>query len=183
MSVANKLLEVMRMVDRYRYNVYPMEMVKEEDGDYVKYDDYEKSLKSKLEVSMMNKWEKIAKIVGEENGIELGLNEEFEIASHRFNPYKFTGEGLCDCDNNIYFAGLGKLIEGHYQIKKLPRKPKLGEWYCIPDFTEDDLISEYEWRDDPCDNNFFNVGIVRFAKEEAIALAKKMLEVAKGDKI
>jgi len=32
------------MVDRYNYNDYPVEMVKEDDGDYVKYDDYKKLL-------------------------------------------------------------------------------------------------------------------------------------------
>jgi hypothetical protein len=145
--------------------------------------DYNSISCNKWEVKTMNKWEKIAKIVGEENGIELGLGEEFEIEEDYdiYNPYKFTEEGLRDNTGSICDEEIGHMLYSRNKIKKIPRKPKNGEMYWVIDFYEVDCVYEYAWNDNEIDNKYLNSGIIRFTKEEAITLAKKMLEVAKGD--
>jgi len=131
----------------------------------------------------MNKWEQIAKIVGEENGIELKLGEEFEIEGQCFHPYVFTSVGLYNKEGEDISLHLSKLINGSYKIKKIPRKPQKSERYWVPEFMEDSLAEFYTWTDGKADNNFFKNRLVCSTKEEAIALAKKMLEVTKGDNV
>ena len=71
--------------------------------------------------------------------------------------------------------------EYRYKIKKIPRKPKDGDMYWVIDFYEIDCVYRYKWFNNEVDNKYLDSGIICYTKEEAIALAKKMLEVAKGD--
>jgi hypothetical protein len=128
----------------------------------------------------MNKWEQIAKIIGEENGFQLGLSEEFEIEGYRNSPYRFTEEGLFDCKNFKGEKVLVDLIYSVIKIKKLPRKPKYGETYYIPYFSVDCLYMETEWLDTEFDLNCHKFGLIRFSKEETIELAKEIILLAQS---
>jgi hypothetical protein len=142
-----------------------------------------------MEGSMMNKWEKVLNIINEVQGTDIEMGEEFDIIladktmSYK-NPYMFTYDGMVTATNDGHFepnSKIGYLISGEVRIKKLPRKPKEGEWYWVPEIYDTGMASSYTWQDCASDNAIFNLGIVRYTQEEAIALAKKMLEVAKGD--
>ena len=68
---------------------------------------------------------------------KLELEEEFDIEGLYYNPYKFTHEGLCDCDGEVMKRTLGNLLRGELTIIKKPWEPKIGETYWIIDAQGD----------------------------------------------
>lgn len=71
------------------------------------------------------------------------------------------------------------LLYGRLRIRKLPRKPAIGDMYCYPDPVNPLLWRTCSWRDDVFDNYRFQHGFVFTTREEAIEIAKQMLAVAK----
>ena len=59
-------------------------------------------------------------------------------------------------------------------------KPEIGETYFSPCvmFCEADYVS-HEWAGEPVEENWYKSGFVCHTVEEAIELARKMLDVAK----
>lgn len=86
--------------------------------------------------------EKIFEILGVKS------NELFKIKSNNdciFNGYYKLDENLIlrYYDNRRSTLGLADLLNGDYNIIKLPKKKKLRDW------TENDM---QEWREQKCDN-------------------------------
>ena len=122
----------------------------------------------------MNKMKEVAKL------LDVELNEPFEIECDLFNPFTLKENGIYDKHGNIRDVVLSLLLIGEYKIKK-QWKPKEGDIYYIPRFYARNLYEQIEWLDDHIDKRVFNRNMVCETKEEAIALAKKMLEVAKSE--
>ena len=127
-------------------------------------------------------------------GVELG--EEFKIKSREVWTYKFE-------DNRLRLVGddtkmsyetantLAALLNGEYEIVKLPWKPKredtyysfynaLFKYYGYERVRE---ISEYCWSDSPLDFALLKMGWVFRTREEAKAalpkVAKELGKIAK----
>lgn len=67
------------------------------------------------------------------------------------------------------------LLYGRLRIRKLPRKPVIGDMYCYPYPATPILWGRCSWRDDEVDNYRLQHGLVFTTGEEAIAKAEKML--------
>jgi len=65
-----------------------------------------------LELVEDSKMAQVARILG----VELG--EEFEIEGSGYNPYKFTEDGLLDCEGSERDTRFGYLLTGRYKIKR-----------------------------------------------------------------
>lgn len=79
---------------------------------------------------------------------------------------------------------LAHVLWGVWQIKKLPWKPKKGDTYFMPGiFGGIAVVEDAIWNEDEGDREVeelhYNNGLVCRTREEAMAKAKKMLEVAK----
>ena len=131
---------------------------------------------------MMNKWEKVLDIINEVQGTDIKMGEEFEIENFIRNPVVMTDEGLIDYNDNVLQNYLVGLIYGSVRIKPKKWVPKEGEAYFVPDLSTLSSIGVLTFGEcDILDSIHNNRNIIRYTKEEAIALANKMLEVAKGD--
>jgi len=130
----------------------------------------------------MEKWELITKMVGEANDIDLRLDDKFEIWGQSFHPYVFTRVGLFNKDGDEVSMHLSKLINGTYKIKKIPRKPKVGEKVYMPSLRQERLYHSFHWYEDESNRRDFENGIVRFTPEEAMELANEMIDLAKSKK-
>jgi len=124
----------------------------------------------------MNKMKEVAKLLG----VELG--EPFEIEGEYYNPFIIKEDGLYDRDNYKDDETFLGLILGKYKIKK-QWKPKTYEVYYVPQiyYNEGYLYEIFIWNDSVFDKIMLRRNLVCKTEEEAIALAKKMLEVAKNE--
>ena len=141
---------------------------------------------------MANYMAEVAKLLG----VELG--ESFKITSDTQgdypgdyqNYYRFT-------ENNCFetsFDGvkwetatviiLRVILMGGARIIKLPWKPREGEKYYVPRIAirPYDRHYCYYWDNSGVDIKRYDMGIVCKTPEEAVALTKKMLAVAKEGK-
>jgi len=121
----------------------------------------------------MNKMKEVAELLGVE------LNEPFEIEGEFCNPFVIKEDGLYDKYNDKDDETFSCLIWGEYKIKK-KWKPEIWKKYYVPALTEDDFYWVNIYIDDDYDRFLLKRGLICKTKEEAIALAKKMLEVAKS---
>lgn len=71
------------------------------------------------------------------------------------------------------------LLLGENEIIKLPWKPKYDEEYYIPSISNAISYNHFYWKGDALDDRCYNLGVVFKSKEEAVAMTKKMLAVAK----
>lgn len=126
--------------------------------------------------------------VAELLGVKFG--EVFKIADDdgTYNFYfRLTEEnGIEYSEDNTYWEQsaatiLRDLLLGDVRINKLPWKPQKEEIYCIPyiSLNEKEMYDKSIWFDDNTDMMLYNMGLVCKTKDEAIALTKKMLAVAK----
>ena len=127
----------------------------------------------------------LIKTIAEKLGLkwddEMGESEKFEIHKFTYNPHKLTNDGLFNkygdsCDN-----GLNCLVKELATIKKLPFIPEIGEMYYTPDVSETDKYFEFINLGDSVDEIVIERGLAFRTKEEAIAMANKMLEVVKNE--
>lgn len=132
------------------------------------------------------------KDVAELLGIE--LNSPFKVVGAISNDQitsnycRLTEWGIQYLDNDgcwkCGFASslLEGLIIGTIAIDGIPRMPREGAYYYIPDISAESKYTRYVWHKNEVDMEHYHLGIVCASKEEAIALAKKMLAVVKEKK-
>ena len=133
-----------------------------------------------------NHMAEVAKIFGVELGesfkITSGIQDDYQ------SYYRFTeSNGIEISDDGVTWkmtsvATLLKyLLMGDIRIVKLPWKPREGEKYYVPRiaFQPENRHSYYYWGNSGFDIERYKMGIVCKTPEEAIALTKKMLAVAK----
>ena len=127
-------------------------------------------------------------------GVE--LEEVFKVtdddSGKYHNYYKFTEKkGIEVSEDNVKWeadtAGtlvLKWLLIGVARIIRLPWKPQRGETYYIPCIVAQPeyMYSMFYWNDDNYDKEYYRMGLVCKTPEEAVALTKKMLTVAKEGK-
>ena len=69
-----------------------------------------------------------------------------------------------------------------YKVKKLPWKPKHFESYYLPYLSAQSMITKVTWEDNWQDELVYKRGLVCKTREEAIALAKRILGVINSEK-
>lgn len=126
-------------------------------------------------------------------GVEIGEVFKIKIADdekdsyHTHYYYRLTeNSGIEYSEDNINWETgaamiLRELLMGDIRISKLPWKPQIGEKYYIPRIAirPEDRHYYYYWGNYASDIKRYDMGIVCKTPEEAIALTKKMLAVAK----
>lgn len=128
---------------------------------------------------MANRMKGVAKLLG----VELG--KEFYIEGDK-DRFKITDAGV-----EYYSVAYGKwfstmpivlekLLNGTYVIKDI-WAPDLGQVYYYPIVDLDSLCCNCEWHGDNTDYHRLDNGLVFQTREEAIELAKKMLETAREE--
>ena len=138
---------------------------------------------------MANRMAEVAKLLG----VELG--ESFKITSDTHgdyqNYYRFTENNCLEMsDDGVEWkiikaeVLLKRILMGNIRIVKLPWKPQKDEKYYIPyiNINPVHMYDEYYWNNDNIDIGYYRMGLVCKTIEEAIALTKKMLAVAKEGK-
>ena len=127
-------------------------------------------------------------------GVELG--EVFKVtdddSGKYHNYYRFTEKkGIEVSEDNVKWEAdtaevlvLKWLLIGVARIIKLPWKPQEGEKYYVPRIAirPYDRHYCYYWDNSGVDIKRYDMGIVCKTPEEAVALTKKMLAVAKEEK-
>lgn len=133
---------------------------------------------------MANHMAEVAKILGVE------LNEKFRIEGVRTDYiYKISDRGLVLQPTwrswwEAVPLTLTRLLTGEAgKIIKLPWKPKYGELYYAPHFTPYMCHCQIlNWgQDKKFDNFLFSHGLVFKTEEEAVAMTKKFLMMAKEE--
>lgn len=136
-------------------------------------------------IAMTNHMAEVAKI------LDVDLGEEFKIKRAPSNCfYKFSHEGLFLYHRDKYGRlenrhgerstnMLSLLLEGIYEIVKLPWKPAINEIYFIPRIDRPEMVSWNTWQDSEIDIFRYNLGLVCKTKEDAIAIANKKLAMLK----
>lgn len=131
---------------------------------------------------MANHIAKVAQMLG----VEIG--EVFQISPLKYCFFKFTDDFLAQSvknkDNDDWIIAkdsrLRGLLNGRLSIRKLPWKPTKGEKYYFPNTSDyKELCDVNLWDNDEFDENLYRQGLVFKTREEAVALTKKMLAVAK----
>ena len=126
-------------------------------------------------------------------GVELG--ESFKITSDTQgdypgdyqNYYRFTENNCFETSVEGVKWGtatvrvLRGILMGDARIVKLPWKPQEGEKYYVPRIAirPEDRYYWYHWQNSDADIKRYDMGLVCKTPEEAVALTKKMLAVAK----
>ena len=135
---------------------------------------------------MNNKMKDVSKLLGVKLG-EVFFIKEYPSDSKMY--LKFTENGLersLDKDSWAKAAGWvwERIITGALKINKLPWKPQEGEKYYVPRIAirPYDRHYWYYWDNSGVDIKRYDMGIVCKTPEEAVALTKKMLAVAKEEK-
>ena len=127
-------------------------------------------------------------------GVELG--EVFKVtdddSGKYHNYYRFTEKkGIEVSEDNVKWEAdtaevlvFKWLLIGVARIIKLPWKPQEGEKYYVPRIAirPYDRHYCYYWDNSGVDIKRYDMGIVCKTPEEAVALTKKMLAVAKEDR-
>ena len=123
-------------------------------------------------------------------GVELG--ESFKITSDTGGDYQkyyrltenncieFSDDGV-EWKMTTAAALLKYILMGDIRIVKLPWRPREGEKYYVPRIVirPEDRYCYYYWDNSGVDIKRYDMGIVCKTPEEAIALTKRMLTVAK----
>lgn len=125
----------------------------------------------------MNKMKEVAELLGVE------LEEEFEIEEID-NKYKITENGLLSKGSSDWFIShinILHLLTGEVKIKK-QWKPKQDEAYYSIELSNKSLCEYSNWDDYWHENLLLERGLIFKTREEAIACAKRMLEVAKEER-
>lgn len=127
----------------------------------------------------------VAKIFGVELGEAFKVTDDTNGYYHRY--YQFTDKkGLKTSVDGVEWetaaaVTLRDILMGDIRIVKLPWKPQEGEKYYVPRIAirPYDRHYYYYWDNSGADIKRYDMGIVCKTPEEAVALTKKMLAVAK----
>lgn len=128
----------------------------------------------------------VAKLLGVEVGEVFQIDKDPALNGCVF---RFSNNDLqlsaANVDNDTWEVAndnrLLGLLYGNLSIRKLPWKPKINEVYYIPRIHPDDsfMWTTVVWENNKGDNKLYQLGIVCKTVEEAKAMTKKMLAVAK----
>ena len=114
------------------------------------------------------------------------LEEDFRIKGIRSDLlFRITEGGVFSHYSESEYGELNKLmltqlLTGESEIIKLPWKPKFGEAYYIPVIPCVRPVCEEErWKNTEEERIYYEMGFICKTGEEAVALARRMLAVAK----
>lgn len=121
---------------------------------------------------MANYTEEVAMLLG------VKLGEEFRL-KEKEGRYRISERGVeCFGRHSQTWqplqVSLDSILTGEYTIKR-KWKPQEGEMYYFPDFGTDSLGSCLCWLGTETDKNLYNRGLVFQTREDAIAMAKRVL--------
>lgn len=133
---------------------------------------------------MVNYMNRVAEMLG------LKLGETFRITKdndERVRYFRFTKEGIIVSQNSVHWNDittaivLEDILAGRAKVVALPWKPKNNEVYYIPCIHPNGsfMWTSVTWEGNKGDNKLYQLGLVCKTPEEAVALTKKMLAVAK----
>lgn len=128
---------------------------------------------------MANRMKGVAKLLGVELGKEFyieGDKDRFKITNAGVEYYSFAYRKWFPTMPIV----LEKLLNGTFVIKDI-WTPDSGQVYYYPIVDEDSLCCDCEWHGEDTDYHRLDNGLVFETKEEAIELAKKMLETAREE--
>ena len=135
-----------------------------------------------------NHMAEVAKMFGVELGepfkITSGIKDDYQ-SYYRFtenNCFETSVDGVkWETATVIVLRGI---LMGDTRIVKLPWKPQEGEKYYVPRIAirPYDRHYYYYWENSGVDIKRYDMGLVCKTPEEAVALTKKMLAVAKEDR-
>ena len=127
----------------------------------------------------------VAKLLGVELGESFKTTSSTQGDYHRY--YQFTDKkGFETSVDGVEWemaaaVTLRAILMGDIRIVKLPWKPREGEKYYVPRIAvrPEDRHFYYYWTYDDINIKHYHMGLVCKTPEEAVALTKKMLAVAK----
>lgn len=134
---------------------------------------------------MSNKMSSVAGLFGMELGEVFCIKGGSNYTYYPKTYLKFTESGLKEsADRTSWYSARAwmwkGLITGALQAIKLPWKPKYDEEYYIPSIGNAIGYNHLYWKGDALDDRYYNLGLVFKSKEEAVAMTKKFLAVARG---
>ena len=127
--------------------------------------------------------------VAEALGVEIG--EVFKISredrNEKFTKYfRITHDNIEESEYQFLYSHwdtcnsevLLRLLNGSLTLRKLSWKPKKDEMYYVPAIGvhPEYMYQEFIWDKDNADIERYNTGLVYKTKEEATAVAEKMLK-------
>ena len=127
--------------------------------------------------------------VAETLGVEIG--EVFKISredrNEKFTKYfRITHDNIEESEYQFLYSHwdtcnsevLLRLLNGSLTLRKLSWKPKKDEMYYVPAIGvhPEYMYQEFIWDKDNADIERYNIGLVYKTKEEATAVAEKMLK-------
>lgn len=131
----------------------------------------------------------VAKLLGVEEGEVFQISGDISLEKCFF---MFTDEFLYISDSGkdgswcvASDSRLTGLIYGYLSIRKPLWKPAFGEKYYTPSIDRKDFLFLYtvdSWTDDKYDKEFYKRGLVFKTREEAIAMAEKLLSLVKEER-
>lgn len=128
---------------------------------------------------MANCMKGVAKLLGvelEKNFYIEGITEQFKITNAGVEYYSLAYRKWFQAMPAV----LQKLLNGTYTIKNI-WTPDSGQRYYYPIVDLDSLCCNCEWHGEDTDYHRLNNGLVFETREEAIEIAKKMLETAREE--
>jgi len=128
-----------------------------------------------------NYWEEVAKIFGLELGQKVDvLNEN----GNRFfnSPYAFRKQGFFNSAQNNSFDTFVGIMSGIYTIKKIPWKPKDGDWFYHIQPNGKIWNSRF-YKTGTLDRLLYKSGNCFKTKEEAKQNATRIVEMLKSDEL
>lgn len=128
---------------------------------------------------MNNRMKGVAKLLGVELEKEFcieGVIERFKITNVGVKYYSLAYRKWLQAMPAV----LQKLLNGTYVIKDV-WTPDSGQIYYYPIVDLDSLCCNCEWHGEDTDYHRLNNGLVFETREEAIEIAKKMLETAREE--
>ena len=134
---------------------------------------------------MANQVAGVAKLLGVEVGEVFQVGNDDSLKSYYLRFSKIGLEFSKSMGDNTWVTAdsytLLSLLRGELPIKRLPWKPAIGDRYCYSDPSSPVMWGRCSWTDYGVDKYRFNHGLIFRTREEAIALTKKLLAVAKEE--
>lgn len=124
----------------------------------------------------------VAKMLGVE------YDKAFKIKEAPLGIYKIVEDGLIQYDRerdcwNLAPRMLTEILAGYIEIVEPAWEPGIDESYYIPVIPcVRPVCEEKRWKNTEEERIYYEMGFICKTGEEAVALARRMLAVAKGDK-
>lgn len=116
-------------------------------------------------------------------GVEVGEVFEFYVGGECQGRCRFTKDRVEVSDNHCWYRTKAEtlewLLDGTATIVKLPWKPGEGEGYYVPAIDNESGCYYGIWENNNDEKRQYHRGLVFKTRDEATALAEKMLAVAK----